>query len=125
MANDCAVVMTNCSHKQVQWWLAHNYLLGKGGYVFGSVGLSVCGQHYSKNYQRIGMKFYGGVPGSTMKKWLNVGGNLGILRRVNERKKTTIIVVAYPDCGAGNDPEHLGLAFYHQGPTLLHWEIWE
>ena len=45
------------------------YLLGKEGYVFGSVGLSVsvCGQHYSKSYERIGMKFYGGVLGSTMK----------------------------------------------------------
>ena len=43
------------------------YLLGKGGYVFGSVGLSVCGQHYSKSYERIGMKCYGGVLGSTMK----------------------------------------------------------
>ena len=50
----------------------HNYyLLGKGGYVFGSVGLSVClsvcGQHYSKSYERIEMKFYGGVLGSTIK----------------------------------------------------------
>ena len=40
-------------------------LLQKGGYVFGSFGLSVClfvvcGQHYSKCYERIGMKFYGG-----------------------------------------------------------------
>ena len=43
------------------------YLLGKGGYVFGSVGLSVCGQHYSKSHERIGMKLYGGVLGSTMK----------------------------------------------------------
>ena len=47
------------------------YLLGKGGYVFGSVGLSVslfvCEQHYSKSYERIGMKFHGGVLGSTMK----------------------------------------------------------
>ena len=36
------------------------YLLSKGGYVFGSVGLSVClsvcGQHYSKSYERIGMR---------------------------------------------------------------------
>ena len=32
-----------------------------------SVCLSVCGQHYSKSYERIGMKFYGGVLGSTMK----------------------------------------------------------
>ena len=45
--------------------------LAKGRYVFGSVGLSVClfvrGQHYSKSYERIGMKFYGGILGSTMK----------------------------------------------------------
>ena len=45
------------------------YLLGKGGYVFGSVGLSVClfvcEQHYSKSYERIGMKFYGRVLSST------------------------------------------------------------
>ena len=52
--------------------------LGQGGLrslsassVFGSVGLfvclSVCGQHYSKRYERIGMKFYGEVLGSTMK----------------------------------------------------------
>ena len=38
--------------------------LAKGGYVFGSVGLSVCllvcGQHYSKTNERIGMKFNGG-----------------------------------------------------------------
>ena len=51
------------------------YLLGKEGYVFGSVGLSVClfvclfvcGQHYSKSYERIGMKFYGWVLSSTRK----------------------------------------------------------
>ena len=45
----------------------HYYLLGKGGYDFGGVGLSVCGQHYSKSYEQIWMKFYGGVLGSTMK----------------------------------------------------------
>ena len=49
------------------------------------------------------MKFYGGVLGSTMKNWLYFGGGLGILRWVNEQKKPTIIVVAYPDRGAGND----------------------
>ena len=47
------------------------YRLGKGGYVFGSVGLSVClfvcGQHYSKSHEQIGMKFYGGVLSCTMK----------------------------------------------------------
>ena len=57
---------------------------------FGSVGLSVylfvCEQHYSKSYERIGMKFYGGILGSTMKNWLNFGGDLGILRWVNEQK---------------------------------------
>ena len=35
--------------------------LGKGGYVFSGVGLSVClsvcGQHYLQSYKRIGMKF--------------------------------------------------------------------
>ena len=38
---------------------------------------------------------------STMKNWLNCGGDLGILRWVNEQKKPTIIVVAYTDCGVG------------------------
>ena len=42
--------------------------------------LSVCGQHYSKSYEWIGMKFYGGVLGSTLTNWLNFGGDLGILR---------------------------------------------
>ena len=32
------------------------------------VCLFVCRQHYSKSYDRIGLKFYGGVLGSTMKK---------------------------------------------------------
>ena len=69
-----------------------------------SVCLSVPGQHYSKSYERIRMKFYGGVLGSAMKNWLNFGGDLGILRWVNEQKNT-IIVVAYPDRGACNDPK--------------------
>ena len=43
-----------------------NYLLGKGGYVFGSVGLSVC-LSVSNSYERTEMKLYGGVLGSTMK----------------------------------------------------------
>ena len=54
---------------------ASNYLLGKGDYVFGRVGLSVClsvclfvcEQHYSKSYERIGMKFCGRVLSSTSK----------------------------------------------------------
>ena len=32
-----------------------------------SVCLFVCGQHYSKSYERIEMKFYGGVLSSTRK----------------------------------------------------------
>ena len=44
------------------------------------VCLSVCEQHYSKSYERIGMEFYGGVLGSTMKNRLHFGGDLDILR---------------------------------------------
>ena len=51
-----------------------------------SVCLSVYGQHNSKSYEWIGMKFCGGVLGSTMKNWLHFGGDLGILRWVNEQK---------------------------------------
>ena len=103
--------------------MLYYYLLGKGGYVFGSVCLfvclfvclSVCGQHYSTSYKQIGMKFYGGVLGSTMKNSLNFGGDVGILRWVNEQK-TTIIVVAYPDRGAGNDPKLF--FFFFEGGSL-------
>ena len=36
--------------------------LAKGGYIFGSVGLSVCREkHYSKTYEWISLKFYGVV----------------------------------------------------------------
>ena len=94
------------------------YLLGKGGYVFGSVGLSVClfvclfvCGHYSKSYERIGMKFYGRALSSTRKNWLNFGGDLGIARWVNEQKYT-VIVVAYPDRGEGNDPEPFFFFFF-------------
>ena len=97
-----------------------------------SVCLFVCGQHYSKSYEWIGMKFYGRVLSSTRKNWLNFGGDLGIVRWVNEQKNT-VIVVAYPDRGAGNDPElfffffFLGgwVVFHNQGSTFLQWAIWE
>ena len=67
-----------------------------------------------------------------MKNWLNFGGDLGILRWVNEQKNT-IIVVSYPDRGAGNDPKLFflggsgggGVVFHHQGSTFLQWAIWE
>ena len=57
------------------------------------------------------MKFYGGVQSSTRKNWLNSGGDLDIVRWVNEQKNT-IIVVAYPDRGAGNDPELVFFFFF-------------
>ena len=76
-----------------------------------SVCLFVCGQHYSKSYERIGMTFYGRVLSSTRKNWLNFGGDLGIVRWVNEQKNT-FIVVAYPDRGAGNDPELFFFFFF-------------
>ena len=75
------------------------------------VCLFVCEQHYSKSYERIGMKFYGRVLSSTSKNWLNFGGDLGIVRWVNEQKNT-VIVVAYPDRGEGNDPEPFFFFFF-------------
>ena len=57
------------------------------------------------------MKFYGGVLSSTRKNWLNFGGDLGIVRWVNE-PKNTVIVVAYPDRGEGNDPEPFFFFFF-------------
>ena len=75
------------------------------------VSLFVCGQHYSKSYERIGMKFYGRVLSNTRKNWLNFGGDLGIVRCVNEQKNT-VIVVAYPDRRAGNDPEPFFFFFF-------------
>ena len=60
----------------------------KGGCVFVSIGLSVylflC-EHYSKSYEWIGMKFYGKDLWDTIKKWLNFGGYLSLLRWVNEQ----------------------------------------
>ena len=48
-----------------------NYLLGKSRLCFGSVGLSVsliiCGQHYSKRYDWIMLKFCGGFLGGAVK----------------------------------------------------------
>ena len=79
-------------HLNTEWIDCNIDHLGKGGYVVGSVGLSVClsvcGQHYSESYKRIGMKFYGVVLSSIMKSWLNFGGDLGILRWVNGQKKS-------------------------------------
>ena len=57
------------------------------------------------------MKFYGRVLSSTSKNWLNFGGDLGTARWVNEQKNT-VIVVAYPDRGEGNDPEPFFFFFF-------------
>ena len=57
------------------------------------------------------MTFYGRVLSSTSKNWLNFGGDLGIVRWVNEQKNT-VIVVAYPDRGEGNDPERFFFFFF-------------
>ena len=57
------------------------------------------------------MKFYGRVLSSTRKNWLNFGGDLGIVRWVNEQKNS-VIVVAYPDRRAGNDPEPFFFFFF-------------
>ena len=40
----------------------------------------VCKQHYSRSYKWIAMKFHGGVLGSTIHKWLNLGGDMGLCR---------------------------------------------
>ena len=61
------------------------------------------------------MKFYGDV---LVVQWrtLNFGGDLGLLRWVNEQKTPA---VAWSDRGAGNDPEPLRLAFHHKGSTFI------
>ena len=41
--------------------------LAKGGYGFGSVGLSVSEQHYSTSDKQIAMAFYGEGQGGTRK----------------------------------------------------------
>ena len=64
------------------------------------------------------MKFYGRVLSSTRKNWLNFGGDLGIVRWVNEQKYT-VIVVAYPDRGEGNDPEPFFFFFFFRGVGSL------
>ena len=64
------------------------------------------------------MEFYGRVLSSTSKNWLNFGGDLGIVRWVNEQKNT-VIVVAYPDRGEGNDPEPFFFFFFFLGGWVV------
>ena len=103
------------------------------------VCLSVClsvNNITQKVMNGLGWNFMDGSCSSTSKNWLNFGGDLGIVRWVNEQKNT-VIVVAYPDRGEGNDPEpfyffilffyFLGgwVVFHNQGSTFLQWTIWE
>ena len=54
-------------------------ICGKEVMFYGSVGLSfcwsVCSQHYLKSYERIAMKFYGGIWDGKRNKWLDFGTN--------------------------------------------------
>ena len=100
---------------------------GKGGYVFGSVGLSnclfvclfVCGQHYSKKLWMDWDEMYWKGPGwhneELIKFWW-----WSRYSKMSKCAKNTILVVAQPGRGAGNDPEplHLELAFHYQGSTF-------
>ena len=56
------------------YWQKFNYLQ-QGGYVFGSVGLSVYWQYYSKTYEWMSMKFSGKIEDGTINKPLNFGSN--------------------------------------------------
>ena len=47
----------------------------EGGYVFGSVCLSVCPSDYSQTRERILTKFFGGVGHGSRTKWYNFGGD--------------------------------------------------
>ena len=93
-----------------------------------SVCLFVCGQHYSKSYERIGMTFYGRVLSSTRKNWLNIGGDL-VYCKMSKWAKNTVIVVAYPDRGEGILFFYFfwggWVVFHNQGSTFLQWTIWE
>ena len=48
---------------------------------------------------------------------------------MSKSAKKPIIVVAYPDRGAGNDPKLFfggwGVVVHHQVSTYLQWAIWE
>ena len=39
-----------------------------------------------KNYEQIAMKYYGGIQGGKMNEWLNLDGDLGLLRWIYEQK---------------------------------------
>ena len=82
-----------------------------------SVCLFVCEQYDSNSYEQIAMKFYGGVWGGKLNKWLNFGGDLSKWVKKNEYSCS----MAW--C-AGNDPEFLGLAFHHTCTALQIINFW-
>ena len=99
--------------------------LAKGGYVFGSVGLSVCLQTTLlktlwMDWDEILWRSPRQYNEELIKFWLSFRTS-----EVSTWTKNTIIAVVWPDHDAGNDPEPLGLAFHHQGSTFLQWAIWE
>ena len=83
-----------------------------------SACLFVCGQHYSKTYERMGMKFHARLLGGTMQNWFKFGGDLCLLRWLNEQKKRQNSC-SMIRCGAGNDTQALGLAFHNTFFILL------
>ena len=68
------------------------------------VCLFVCYQHCSKSYERIAMKFYGGVRGGKRNKWLNLGGDLDHHADCPIRSHT--VVVTWRHRGEGTLPGH-------------------
>jgi len=53
----------------------HFITSAEGGYVFGSVCLSVCLSYYSQTCERILTKFFVGVGHGSRTKWYNFGGD--------------------------------------------------
>ena len=89
-----------CNRNRYVYYCAHGshfHLLGKGGYVFGSVGLSVC--LCTTLLKQLWTDWDEILWRGPMKNWLNFGGDL----------------VAYPDRGAGNDPFFFFFFFWGGG----------
>ena len=56
-------------------------------------------KYYSKISERIAMKFYGGGQGGKRNNYLNVRGDLGLVRKVNDQKNNNRCSTS--DRGAG------------------------
>ena len=57
-------------------------------FFFLSVCLSVCKQHYPKSFERVAMKFYGGVKGARYNKELVIGGSYKVSRSAKKNKNS-------------------------------------